>query len=453
MAAIADKRLNLVKSFIKTLPRASLRSLELALGLTHDAALVEVRELISLEIEFRYVREAIFEPFMPLFQAREDGLEGVRFAPWILDRLWAALENREPELYKQSRYALRGLRTEDPTPVVFFRMVSAGALICREYPEEVMRPGASQGDSDEVAEFANYLDLHRLLRVVIHKLPGFMSRIDAEKAAALRLMFRDACAIHAEGGYRFLEALFANLDDGSQIVKFVVTVSDRAGDRFLAQSELANFGERILDHIEAQLRDLKRFMGSRHKLCEDLGLAGQRITQSLSQLQSFEHYVELSRDGPWGKRIADAHRMIAEMVEGQLRGVERLLEDVLPIRSERVYGRVKKEVPRLDLPADDVIQRARQALAFMRSVRNTAVTGGFAALHNRTVQALETMLDTYFEELLAIANGPEPFDPETVMTFFELVTDQMEALCGEDKAHQARRRVASSDLMKPRDVA
>jgi hypothetical protein len=34
-----------------------------------------------------------------------------------------------------------------------------------------------------------------------------------------------------------------------------------------------------------------------------------------------------------------------------------------------------------------------------------------------------------------------------------LVTDLMEALLGEEKAIVARRRVASSDLMRPRNVA
>ncbi len=63
-------------------------------------------------------------------------------------------------------------------------------------------------------------------------------------------MFKDACAINSEGGYRFIESLFANLDDGAQVVKFVATVSDRPNDRFLAQSELADFGERILAMIE-----------------------------------------------------------------------------------------------------------------------------------------------------------------------------------------------------------
>ncbi len=454
MGVIPDKRLSLIKGLVRSLPQPSLRSLELALGVTNEAALLEVRELISTELEFRYVKEAIFSPFMALFEPRGDGLAGVRFDTWILDNLWATLEISEPELYKSSRYALRGLRTEDPTPVVFFRLVTAGAKICREEPEKVLPARAGSQDAEAVAEFANYLDLHRILRAVLHRLPEFMGRIDAEKAASLRLMFKDACAISSEGGYRFIESLFANLDDGAQVVKFVATVSDRPNDRFLAQSELADFGERILAMIEAQLKDLKAVIGPRGRGCDDLGAVGDRITQSLGQLQSFEHYIDLQRDGPWGKRVAEAHRIVAEMVEAQLKGAERIVEDALPMKSERVYGRMKKDVPRLDrFPKPEAVTKALQTLNFIRHVRNTANAGGFASLHAKTVQALESLMDGFYDELLSIANGAEPFDPEVVMSFFELVTDQMEALFGEDKAQVARRRVASSDLYKPRDAA
>lgn len=65
---IAEKRMNMLKGLVRTLPQASLRSLEMALGLTNEAKMVEVRELIAAEMAFRQVREAVFAPFMPLFR-------------------------------------------------------------------------------------------------------------------------------------------------------------------------------------------------------------------------------------------------------------------------------------------------------------------------------------------------------------------------------------------------
>ena len=451
MGVIAQKRLDLLRGMMRSLPRPSLRSLETALGLSKDGAMSEVREMISAELESRHIKETVFGPFMPLFDERDDGLSGVVFDRWIVDRLWSALDARQPDMLVAARQALNAKRADDPTPTVLFDLIDLAAEICRETPEAVMRPTPGPEDAAEVAEFANYLDLHRIIRALLNRMSDFMGRVDAEKAAALRLMFKDACAIDVEGGYRFLECLFANLDDGAQIVKFVATVSDRPNDRFLASSELAGFGERILDGIEQRLNELKAFMGPRGKVCEDLVSCGHRVAQSLAQLQSFEHYIELSREGPWGKRVAAAHKMIAEMVETQLNGAEKLVGEVLPVKAERVYGKIRKETPRIDRPPNEaLVARTRQTMVFIKGVRNTAQAGGFASLHTKTVQALETMLDGYFEEMLAIANGPDAFDPEMVLAYFGVVTDLMDGLLGEEKAQVARRRVASSDLNKPR---
>jgi hypothetical protein len=307
--------MNMLKGLVRTLPQAALRSLEMALGLTNDAKMVEVRDLITAEMEFRQVREAVFAPYMPLFRSRDDGLAGVTFAPWIVNALWSALEKNESDLHAQAQFAFRSLRPEDPTPVVFFRLVTAAAHICHAAPETILPPDADAEACAAVAEFGHYLDLHRLARQVLARLDDFMGRIDADKAAALRVLFSDASDLDIQGGTRLLEIIFANLDDGSQIIKFVAIVSDRPNDRFLAMSELADFGTRILDRIETDLTGLKAFMSGRGQGCDDPGAAGDRVAQCLGQLQAFGHYVELTRGGPWGNRVSEAQKTIAGLVE------------------------------------------------------------------------------------------------------------------------------------------
>ena len=447
---IAEKRKVMLRGLLRTLPQTALRSLEMALGLSNERKMVEVREMIIAETEFRQVRAAVFAPYMPLFQVRADGLAGVTFAPWIVNALWAALEKSEPDLHKEAQLTLRGLRTEDPTPVVFFRLVTAAAHICHATPEMVLRSDASQDDRTAVSEFGCYLDLHRLARQVLARLNDFMGRIDADKAAALRVIFNDASDLDAKGGTRLLEIIFANLDDGSQIIKFVATVTDRPKDRFLAESELAIFCTRILDRIEADLADLKTFMAGRGAVCVDLDTAGDRVSRCLSQLQAFGQYIELSREGPWGKRAAEAQKAIADLVEQQLKSAEKALDAVMPVRTERVYGRIKREVPDYaQVPPVEKWTKARDVLMFIRKVRHIAMAGGFASLHTKTSEACEIAMDSYFTDLLALANGDEPFDAEQLLGGFERISDLMEALCGEEKAQVARRRVASSDLMNP----
>lgn len=449
---IDPHRLTLLQGLIRSLPAASLRALETALGLSKDAALAGVRDLIAVEMESRQVRDAVFQPFLPLFEVRQDGLEGVRFPRRFLSNIWNGLAAREADLFREAFATLRALRSEDPTPVVFFRLTKAGADLCRAEPEAVA--GSAPEARSEAVELARYFDLHRIIRQTLSRMPEFMGRIDAEKAAALRVLFKDAAEFEDESGCRFLELIFANLEDGGQIIKFMATVADRPKDRFLAESELAVFGERILAHIEARVAALRQEMGTRTRPCEDMGLAAQHVAQALAQLQSFEHYVELARDGPWGRRVAAAHKEVAALVEQVMAGADKQLAQILPMRSERVHGRLKRETPDLDAEvAPARLEQALQVMNFIRQARVIAVSGGFSSLHAKTTQALEAYMDDWFGHLLSDANSGDLSDVDRAAEAFERVAGLMAALCGEDKARTARRRVAASELFKPRSGA
>lgn len=446
---IDPRRLALLKGLIQTLPAGVLRSLETALGLSKDAGLASVRSLVAVELDSRQVCEAVFMPFVRLFQPREDGLGGVRFPRRWLTAVWTQLEARESALYRDAFAAFRVQRAEDPTPVVFFRLVKAGADLCRAEPQAVA--GTDDAESlAQVAELARYFDLHRIMRQTLSRLPDFLGRMDAEKAAALRVLFKDAAEFEDESGCRFLELVFANLNDGGQIIKLMATVADRPKDRFLAESELASFGERILAQIEARVANLRRDMGGRAQEGADMAQAGRQIAQALAQLQMFEQYIELARNGPWGQRVAAAHKEIAGLVEQVLNGAERRLAQALPTRTERIHGRMKREAPDLSAIEPERLEQTRQILAFIGQARAIAASGGFASLHAKTVEALEAQMDVWFGSLLADANSGDLNDVDVATEAFERVTGLMQALCGDEKAKTARRRVAASELHRPR---
>ncbi|OYW83083.1 MAG: hypothetical protein B7Z26_01555 [Asticcacaulis sp. 32-58-5] len=354
------------------------------------------------------------------------------------------------QLCGEAGMASRSLRDDDPTPVPFFRLVTAGARILRDDPLSVVPKGHDQRDLREVSEFAHYLDLHRLLRQYLNRLPDWMGRIDAEKAATLRLWYKDACAFSEDAGVRFIEAIFANMDDGAMIIKIIATVADRPNDRFLAESELADFGERILLLAEERTDTFKRLMSSKSKDLGFMAEAGADISRCLMALMGLEQYIELARDGPWGKRVAAAHKTIAELVEGRLKTAAGHIQGALPMKSEKVAGRVRKDYPDVRTPMDEAATtNAKAMLTFLKDIKHTASSGGYASLLTKTVQEVETVLDGYMDDLIGIANHDAGLDVEAVMTLFEGVIDLIEALFGEERAALARRRVASSDLLNP----
>jgi hypothetical protein len=451
MSALSEKRLQQVGGLVKTLPVSLLRQLNNTLGLTEDAVLGQVRDLVARQLDSHNLKEMVFRPFVPLFLAREDGIDGVTFPQWLLNRLWSALEREEAGLVEEARALSQGRRNSDPVPVPFFRLVNAGIEILRDRPQTVLPPGE---DEDELEEFAAYLDLHRLLREALARLPDWMGRIDAEKAAAIRLMFKDASSKtpDGEGGVRLLEALLANMDDATLVMKFVAVVSDGANDRFLAESELASFGERLLKAAEDRLKVFEGLMRRRDATL--LSEAGGWVVQCLSILNSLQQSVELTRDGPWGKRAMAIHQSINGLVEDRLKGVEKIIDQALPLKTERIFGRATREVPDYAGPKPAHAEAALHTMAFLTQIRPTAAQGGYSSLLSKTVQAAELQMDAYFNVVLGIAVANDPFDPDAVMACFERVIALMEGLLGEAKANLARRRVASADVFRtPKTVA
>ncbi|MFT3997269.1 MAG: hypothetical protein QM667_07675 [Asticcacaulis sp.] len=448
MGALSEKRLAMVDALVKTLPVSILRPLDSSLSLSHDPQLSDVRRIVAQELESHAVKAQVFRPFIPLFQTRDDGIEGVLFPNWVLDRLWRAMERVEAGIMGEVRTVMRGLRSGDQTPVVFYRAVSAGAELIRLQPEEILPQGADVDDAATLAEFADYLDLHRLLREALLRVPDWMGRIDAEKAAAMRLAFKDASAKSESGGVRFLETLYANFDDPALVMKFVSTVTDRPTDKFLSESELAVFGERLLHAAEERLKVFETIMRRKGREPAALGEAGGWIAQCLSLLQVLQQSVEMTREGPWGKRAGRIHQTISGLVEDRLKTVEKTIDQALPIRSERIFGRATREIPDYDGPKPEQAELALQTVAFLNQIRPAASQGGYASLLTKTVQAAEKVMDDYFERVLAVAVGDEPFDPQAVMTCFDRVIALMEGLLGETKGNLVRRRVAAADVWR-----
>jgi hypothetical protein len=120
---------------------------------------------------------------------------------------------------------------------------------------------------------------------------------------------------------------------------------------------------------------------------------------------------------------------------------------------ERIHGRMKREVADLDTAVPpERVEQMRQVLIFIREARQIAASGGFSSLHAKVTQTLEAAMDDWFGQLLSDANSGDLNDAECAGEAFERVAELMAALCGDDKAKTARRRVAASELFKPKSM-
>lgn len=442
-----------VRALITSVPDTALNSLNYALGQSGDTLFQVISELVIEEIRYRKIRDLVFEAFVPLFSARDDGIPSVVFSKVAYRELWTALLVQEPELCQEALLNLNlesERRPEDAVPTVFYRLVTASARLTRDVPDQVfVRSGLTR---EQTAELAAYLDLNRIARRALGRMPDWLGRIDAERSAALRVLFKDACDLHPSSGKRLLELMFCHLKDPLQIMKLVVTVSDRASERFLIDSELADFGTRLLDYCEASLKPLEKRDSELHK--GDTRKACEQITRMSGLLSGFDQYVELSKDGPWGKAVGDMRKRLSGLVEGRLKGVESAIHAALPTTSTRLTAKVRKSVPKINgLPDPEKQISALSMAAFLKETRSLAANNGFGSLHSSIHREQKEWLREYADELVSHINSGDIKDEEAGKAHLEVAADILDAMDETTEAALVRRRAAAAGTRNGADLA
>lgn len=444
MGAPMNDRLGVVSALLETAPDSAIRDLDMALRADTSAALAPVRAMVRAELSGRGVRDVVLAPVAPLCSPRADGFKQALFPSGALSRVWRALRTLEPRTVAVAVSSLTLGDQDDGSPPACDDLCRAAAAAIRnEAPEmldlvrylEDFQPGAA-------AQFASYLDLAPLARSAIKRLPIWLRNMTDEHAAAVRLLFKDADAVAADASPRLLEVLLAQTAEPWRLLRIISAITHRAGDRYLSASELAEFCERVLHDIERRVNLVRLFD-------VDGGVeAGQAaaaaVAVALSEILEFEESLDLNKTGPWGQRISQLKQSLSGLTEGFLKKAPRIVAEALPVQQVRVGGMKLGMEPRLDHPPDArLVRRAMASLAFFDRCRAAAAQGGYGAVRNRAGEEITHRLDSYVEDILALAHGGELEWPDHARAFLEVTAD-MTALARDEKSAQIVRRRAAA---------
>jgi len=302
-------------------------------------------------------------------------------------------------------------------------------------------PGATAGRMSDQGD--RLLELGPVAVRALAQLPAWLGRPTADQAAAARLAFRDAEALGDGGGALLLRVLAGRLAEPWTVLRLIALMHGRSSDRFLAASELAWFGDKLLDDLEAQAAAVGGFDGEGGPGAGRA--AADAVSRAAATIREFETFIELKRDGPWGPRVARAKRALAEAVEGRLTGLERAVSVAFPLRPERVAGRLVRSVPRLGADPDvDTVGRAEALATFAAETASTAVDGGFGSLRAKVLEGLRERLAHYVEDLVGIAHTGDVEAAARARRYLQAAAGLVGLVEGGKAAEVVRRRAAAA---------
>jgi hypothetical protein len=443
MADRPKGNLGVIRALIERAPDKAVRDLATALGGDMaGGALGEVRAMVEAEVADRRVRDIVLAPIRPMFGSRPDGIGQLAFPPSALTAVWQALKALQPR--ETALAAVTALRRpeEGVVPPVYDDLCrSAGAALRERANVRFAALADSLAGLDQ--QLAGCLDLVPVARPALARMPEWLRHMSDDRAAAVRLAFKDAVAVAPDGGQRLFEVFFANMAEPWMILRLIAAVMHRPVDNYVSNSELAVFGERLIADIEARL-NLVRVFDLDGGAAAGMA-AATHVRLFTAEIDEFERALHLGKEGPWGAKLSRAKSELAKVVEGWLKKAGDVLAKALPNAPVRIGGQIIRHAPKLDAPPSALaMNRAKAMLVFVEQIRGPATAGGYNVLRLKVVEELEQHLSSYVEDLLDSLHNGDGGEMIIARVYLEDAAELMARLRDDTAAQIIRRRAAAA---------
>lgn len=447
MSGLSESKLAIVRQLIERASDAVVRSLEQALigGGNYNAASETLYALVSAERQVRRAQGVVFAPVIAPFLRRERQLPTLQYPTDLLKSLWRELKLTDEALLTRAVTEANCPTSDEPSPL-FDEVCEHAAvrLLSGSCPLTAARVENLPGGVEQLAQL---LRLAPILRSVIPRLDGWLRNLNGDNMASARLAFRDAAEICDDGGLLLVEIVSAQIMEPWQVIRLISAVMDRPSDTYLASSELAVFGNRILADIDLRIEAVKKFDPTGGA---EAGLAAATtVSIAVHEISEFEQWITLSREAGWGKRLFEQKRNLAAAVEGRLKEADAAVGVALPVASKSFGSKSKRAPAKLtDDPVPAATAKALGLLHFMEGVRSSAPLGGFGSFRAKVIEVLDERLDYYTEDLidrLATDAGRRDGPPtDRVLAYLDIAAQFVGLVRDPKAADIIRRRSASA---------
>lgn len=442
MSALSAQKIAIVRTLVEAAPDRVVGSLRQALaGASDNSALGGVKRLVEVEVFDRHLRNAILAPIATMCVGGRDLTHRLTFPSRVLGLLWRGVRTVEIDAIALIREAGQN---DTPAHLVLEaedRITSTAAAGVRNRAAPEFRSAAEICDQARAGggeELAACLDIAPVVRRATTRLPEWLAHPGGETAAAARLAYRDATAICEDAGPRFFEMLAAQMAHPWMVMRVISAVMDKPTEGYLADSEMAGFGEGVLSDIDAALDDIGGLGGGEGAAT---GRAAARQAELVvQQIMEIETCVDLNRDYGWGKRVYKQRTRLAGVVEARLRDAEKAAMEALPLAPPR-NPRLRRQLPKLDAQPDGrLVTSATTLLSFSEELRTAANYGGFSSTRNKMIEKLGEYLDHYVDDVLDLIRSKDVDDPQIAGAFLEHAAQFSQLIRGDKASDLVRRR-------------
>jgi hypothetical protein len=444
MDALSERKLEIVRHLVESAPDRVVGGLQQALSQTGvDSPLGPVKLMVAAEAADRTLRNITFQPIAPMCVTGGDDPGDVTFPPRVLALIWRALKETQPEevdLLRADDYPepYKRLDAQDQMSTAALEGIREGShpdFVAAGEAAESIRPGGRD-------QLLACLEISPVVRRATQRLPEWLAHAGADTTASARLAYKDAVVIADDAGPLFFHMLAAQMAQPWMVMRVISSVMDKPTERYLKDSELASFAEKLMAEIDRSIAAIASMKADEGP--EAGRLAAARTELAVHQILEMEGSVELPRDQGWGQRVVKQRAGLAGAVEARLKEAEKAGIEALPMFVPR-NQRVRHQIPLLTAPPEDrLVVRTITLLTFSHELRSTANYGGFSTARNKLVEKLGEYIDHYVESVVDRLRTDDVEDRQIAASFLEKAADFNLLIRGEKAADLTRRRAHSA---------
>jgi hypothetical protein len=440
MVALSERKMEIVRTLVAAAPDKVVDGLHHALAdAGGDSPLASVRRLVEQEVRERRLRNFVLQPIAPMCVGDGKDPHSLTFPSYVLSIIWKGLKGIAPREIEKASTALFDFRPGESSPQPFDAVVKIAADAMRARDPKEFRVAAElcdQAREGGAASFIACLDIAPVVRRATIRLPEWIAHFGEETTAAARLAYRDACAVSDDAGPRYFEMIAAQMPQPWMVLRIISQVMEKPNERYLAESELGTFAERVMADIDEALRAVSQLdVDGGAEASKEAARLVELITLQVAEVEST---IEMDREQGWGRRLFKQKNALASVVEGRIREAEKYVIASLPTQPPKLR-RLRRSIPRLS-----ILSRAMTLLHFAREIRSSANYGGFASARGKMLEKVGDHLDHYVEEVLDLIKTGDAESESVAREFLNVVAEYSRLVRDDKAADLVRRRAAAA---------
>ncbi len=430
-----------VRSIVQTVRDAGLGKLTSVLSAQMgEHTMADVRDIVMMEMKDRKMRSIVFSPIASLCDKNQPGKTRSRFPFALPTLLWNALADSAPKLMTHARAMALRSESEEVLPYIFNQACDA-ALAGLQNNDPLFKPVIEclgKSSPDAVREMIGFLKMSSVLRDVLIELPLWVGRMNSDDELSVRLAYRDAVKLTANGPARLFEFIHINLDAPQKILRIISAALDRPSDLSVEGTPLIEFGNLLLTQCETSLVSINE-VDLNQGATAGIALASAAET-IIGTITEFEESIALSKNGPWGRRVARIKRDISVAFENLIFQIEILIPKALPVEAAAQNQKTLNRSPNMFYAPDpSAVARLEAILTFIAQIRPIASAAGVGVLRSRVITETQEFLKYYSNGVLAlIADFSQ--DPDALRGRIDLIAKYVALVHDNEAAEHLRRR-------------